>query len=109
MLYEVITPNDIHGHSGGGGRLRTTDPEYVAAFDKLYYQLSRQMKGLYYKDGGPIFAIQLDNELTPYHGGNSAADLIELEKEMALEYGMEVPIYTTTAWNGAAYTQDVIV
>ncbi len=101
--------NDIHGHQGGGGRLRTTDPEYVAYVDELYRQLSMQMEGMYYKDGGPIFAIQLDNELTPYHGGNSAAELIELEKEIALKYGMQVPIYTSTGWNGAAFTQDVTI
>lgn len=97
--------NDPFGHIGSGGKLRTTDPEYIAAVDKFYFQLSKQMKGMYWKDGGPIFAIQLDNENTPGHK-TSGVELLKVEKEMALKYGMIVPIYSSTAWDKAEFIQD---
>ncbi len=106
LVKRLGDPEHPFAHAGCGGRLRTPDPEYVAAFDKLYYQLSKQIEGLYWKDGGPIFAIQLDNELTPYHAGPEGKELLRKEKEIALKYGMEVPLYTTTGWNGAEFNQD---
>ena len=76
-----------------GTPLRTDDPAFLALVKPLYEQIGAQLKGLLWKDGGPVIAIQLDNECgnIPY--------LLALKK-MAREYGMDVPIYTMTGWNG---------
>ena len=42
--------------------IRSNDPEYLKYVDRLYHQIGIQVKGLLFKDGGPIFAIQLENE-----------------------------------------------
>jgi len=42
--------------------VRSNDPEYLAYVEKLYNETGRQLTGLYFKDGGPIIAIQLENE-----------------------------------------------
>ncbi|WP_111708039.1 beta-galactosidase [Lutibacter citreus] len=106
LVKKLGNPKDPFGHSGSGGKLRSTAPEYLAAVDKLYEKLGEQMEGLYWKDGGPIFAVQLDNEYTPAHSGIGGTELIEREKEMALKYGMDVALYTTTGWNKAEFIQD---
>ena len=43
--------------------IRSNDPEYLKYAKKLYTEIARQMKGLYYKDGGPIIGCQLENEM----------------------------------------------
>lgn len=93
------------GNSGKGGVLRSTDPRYMSAVDELFRQLSIQMDGMYIKDGGPIFAIQLDNENRD-HGPGRGAELLDAEKVIALKYGMNVPLYTSTGWANAEFTQD---
>ncbi|HZL12139.1 MAG TPA: beta-galactosidase [Prolixibacteraceae bacterium] len=42
--------------------IRSNDPAYLTFVDRLYKQIGQQVDGLLYKDGGPIFAIQLENE-----------------------------------------------
>ncbi|WP_343329104.1 beta-galactosidase [Polaribacter staleyi] len=106
LVKRLGDPKNPFGHSGSGGRLRSMDPDYLAYVDKYYQKIGEQMKGLYWKDGGPIVSVQLDNEYTPAHSGVGGTDLIEWEKATAIKYGMDVPIYTTTGWNGAEFIQD---
>lgn len=72
-------------------RLRTMDAGYLDCVRPYYRQLSEQMKGLLWKDGGPIIGIQVDNECgnLPY---------LQALKKMAREDGVDVPLYTTTGW-----------
>ena len=42
--------------------VRSNDPEYLSYVEKLYNEIGRQLKGLYFKDGGPVIGIQLENE-----------------------------------------------
>jgi len=42
--------------------IRSNDPAYLTYVDRLYKQISQQVEGLLFKDGGPVFAIQLENE-----------------------------------------------
>lgn len=42
--------------------IRSNDPEYLKYVERLYYEIGKQLEGLLFKDGGPIFAIQLENE-----------------------------------------------
>ena len=48
---------------------RSNDPEYLAVVKRLYGKLAEQMKGLYWQEGGPIFYVQLENELTQAPNG----------------------------------------
>jgi hypothetical protein len=74
--------------------LRRDNPGYLGYVTKLYAQISRQSKGLLWKDGGPVIAIQLENE---YSG--STEHLMTL-KQLARDAGMDVPLYTCTGWGG---------
>lgn len=95
-----------HGEVRNGGfpdwilekncELRTQDPEYMGLVRKWYAAISEQVKGLYYKDGGNITMCQLENEKT-----DDAEYLLALKK-MAIEVGIDVPIFTVTGWNAAA-------
>jgi hypothetical protein len=42
--------------------VRTNDPGYLHYVEILYDEIGKQLKGLYYKDGGPIVGVQLENE-----------------------------------------------
>ncbi len=105
LVARLGNPKNPFNNAGRGGKLRTMDPEYLMAVDKLYQKLAEQMEGLYWKDGGPIYGIQLDNEFSK-HVSHGDPSLINWEKETALKYGMGVPLYTITGWAHAPFTQD---
>lgn len=104
-LVDRLRPAKTKGHPGKGGKLRSTHPEYMAAVEDLYRELADQMKGLYWKDGGPIFAIQLDNE-NSHHGKGRGAELLHAERELCRKLGIDAPIFTSTGWGGAEHNQD---
>ncbi|MGF7080398.1 beta-galactosidase [Mucilaginibacter sp. UYCu711] len=72
MVVVRIGPFD-HGEIRNGGipdwilgkplTIRTNDPLYLHYVELLYNEIGKQLKNLYYKDGGPIVAIQLENEM----------------------------------------------
>ena len=76
----------------GDYRIRTTDPAFMERARILYANAYNQVKGLLWKDGGPIVGIQLDNE----HGGEWA--YLQQLKDMARQIGFDVPLYTRTGW-----------
>jgi beta-galactosidase len=61
-----------HGEMRNGGlpdwlygrpfEVRSNDPDYLFYADRFYNQIAQQLKGLYFKDGGPIIGIQIENE-----------------------------------------------
>jgi beta-galactosidase len=77
-------------HKGWG--LRSNDTNYLAKTKGLYGEISRQLSGLLWKDGGPVIGIQLENE---YYG--PVEHLLTL-KRLAREAGLDVPLYTKTGW-----------
>jgi hypothetical protein len=85
-------PNWVQ-HSGV--HLRSNDPRFIAMVKPLYRQIARQMRGLLWKNGGPVIAVQMDNECgdLPY--------LYHL-KQIARKYGVDVPFYNMTGWNNVA-------
>jgi beta-galactosidase len=83
--------------------LRTTDPRFMGETRKLYSQIFEQVKGLLYKDGGPIIGIQVENEMR-----NNAPYLLAL-KTMAKEIGLDVPLYSMTGWGPARVPQDELL
>lgn len=75
--------------------LRDNNGEYMKYVRIWYKKIAEQTRGLFYRDGGPIIGVQLDNELT-----DGAEHLAELKK-LAIELGMIAPLYTVTGWNSA--------
>lgn len=61
-----------HGEIRNGGmpdwlfaknlNIRSNDPNYLHYVEVLYNEIADQLKGLYYKDGGPIIGCQIENE-----------------------------------------------
>lgn len=110
--------------------LRSNDGQYLRLAKKLYHQIALQLKGLYYKDGGPVIGCQLENEMqhsaspwgiwypgepTDWTAGStrSFASNIPFGKEAGNEHmrtllkiaqdeGILTPLYTATAWGNAA-------
>ena len=81
---------------------RGNDPQYLAAVDSFYRQISQQVKGQFWKDGGPIIGVQLENEYALQCAGQGAAHILKL-KQMALADGFDAPLYTVTGWDGAVF------
>ncbi|MBV5349238.1 beta-galactosidase, partial [bacterium] len=42
--------------------IRSNDPAYLSYVEQLYDEIGTQLKGTYFKDGGPVIGIQLENE-----------------------------------------------
>jgi hypothetical protein len=95
-----------HGEVRNGGlpdwilkklyKTRTDAPEYLEKVKILYGEIAKQIKGLYWKDGGKIIGCQFENEFK-----GRAEHLLNLKK-IALEHGIDTPIYTRTAWHTMA-------
>ena len=75
-----------------GWTVRSDDPRYLAQVRALYGQIADQLRGLLWKDGGPVIGMQVDNE---YNG--PAEHLLTL-KRIARDVGLDVPLYTRTGW-----------
>ena len=73
-------------------KLRSTDTNFLAAAKILYGEISKQLQGELWKDGGPVIGIQADNEF-----GGPPNYLMALKK-LAIEAGLDVPLYIKTGW-----------
>ena len=82
------------------GPTRKNDPAYMSFVAKWYAQIGRQLAGLFWKDGGPIIGIQLENEYSGRGPGEGEEYILALKK-LALESGLDVPLYTVTGWDNA--------
>ncbi len=100
-----------HGESRYGGipdwvvdkmPTRGNDAEYLGQVEKLYAEIGAQLKGLLWKDGGPVIGVQLENEYNIRGAGRGEQHIAALKK-LALKAGMDVPLYTVTGWDGTVY------
>ncbi len=107
----------IHGEVRNGGmpdwlmkkehmKLRTNDPAYLAYADRFYKEIGEQLKGLMYKDGGPIIGVQIENE---YWRGKGGEDHIMWLKKTAQKYGFDVPLYTITGWRNTSLPEYEVI
>ena len=87
-------------------KTRTNDPLYLSYVRYWYQSLYDQVKGLLYKDGGPIVAIQLENEYVTK--GLVVPHLMALKK-IAVEVGFDVPVYSMTHWMMSDYPKGEII
>ena len=133
-LYVIVRIGPFnHGEVRNGGlpdwlygkpfEVRSTNRGFLQCVEKLYHQYGAEMKGLCYKDGGPIIGAQLDNEYqhsaAPWElttgtsnewtnvGTDGEAYLEELMK-IAKRNGIDVPFYTCTAWGGAVTPRNML-
>lgn len=90
------------------GPTRENDPVYLKEVESFYAQIGQQLRGLLWKDGGPVIGIQIENE---YHerGPGKGDEHIRTLKKMAREAGLDVPLYTVTGWDGAAIPLDQVL
>lgn len=84
------------------GPVRVNDPVYLAYVREFYGQIAKQLQGLLWKDGGPVIGIQLENEYSNRSANGGAAHILEL-KQLALDAGLDVPLYTVTGWDNAVF------
>lgn len=94
-----------HGECRNGGfpdwllekpfKLRENNEDYLAFVRRWYSRIYEEVKGLFYKDGGNIIAVQLENEFT------DSAEHLAMLKDIAIECGLIAPLYTVTGWNSA--------
>jgi beta-galactosidase len=79
---------------------RRNDPTYMASVATFYAQVSAQLKGLLWKDDGPVIGIQLENEYAA-QGPLQGEEHILALKKLAIRSGLDVPLYTVTGWDNA--------
>lgn len=92
-----------HGECRNGGfpdwllqkpfALRDNNPGYMAKARIWYEHVYEQVKGLFFKDGGPIIGVQIENELI------DKPDHMLALKRLAVDVGFDAPFYTATGWN----------
>ncbi|KAA6462020.1 glycoside hydrolase [Acidobacteria bacterium AB60] len=82
------------------GPTRRNDPTYMASVGRFYAQIGAQLKGLLWKDDGPVIGVQLENEYAARGPSQGEEHIIALKK-LAIGSGMDVPLYTVTGWDNA--------
>lgn len=87
-------------------RTRSNDPLYLAYSRKWYQSVYRQIKGLLYKDNGPVMAVQIENE---YVTKDMVIPHLTTLKKMAVEEGFDVPLYSMTHWMATEFPKGEIV
>ncbi|MEH0518712.1 beta-galactosidase [Streptomyces stelliscabiei] len=103
----------VHAEVRGGGlpdwvldrtdAPRTDDPAYLAPVRTWFAAIAGQLRGLDRAHGGPVVALQIENELydRPDH-------LLTL-KRTAQEAGLTAPLWTSTAWGGVRLPPDELL
>jgi len=91
-----------------GRPTRINDPVYLAYVRTWFGQVGQQLKGLLWKEGGPIIGIQLENEYAVRGAGGGEAHILEL-KRLAVESGLDVPFYFITGWDNAVVPARAVI
>ena len=95
---------------------RSNDPRYLERVRLYFERLAAEFRGLFWRDGGPIVLIQIENELThapndwrtlfgytatdhrgPTDGAEFVAHMANL-REAAIAVGITPPFFAMTAW-----------
>ncbi len=85
---------------------RSEDPVFQHYVKQYFAQIATQVRGLLYKNGGPVIGIQLENE---YSGGKKGEQYIMWLKKTAIEDGMDVPMYAVTGWGNTSIPKDQVI
>lgn len=133
-LYVILRVGPFdHGEVRNGGlpdwlygkpfEARQLNEGFLFYTKRLYTNIAEQVKGLFFKDGGPVIGTQIDNEYmhssAPWEittgisnewvfGGNEGdAYMLEIKK-LAAECGLTPVFYTCTAWGGASAPESMM-
>ncbi len=70
--------------------LRTTDPAYMAAVQRWFMRLGQEISPMMLKNGGPIIAIQIENEYGAFGRGTVEENqqYLEMVKQQVISAGM---------------------
>ena len=127
-MYVIIRIGPFcHGEVRNGGlpdwlygkpfEVRSLDEGFLSCTRRLYHEIGVQLQGLFFGDGGPVIAAQIENEYmhsaAPWEmttgitnewvpGGSDGNAYMLALKKIAVEEGIVTPFYTCTAWGGAA-------
>ena len=74
-----------------------------------YKAVARQFEGMYYKDGGPLIGIQVDNEVRSNGPKSDGYKYLAALKKLAVAGGMDVPFYVVTGWPGPQVPEDDVI
>lgn len=133
-LYVILRVGPFaHGEVRNGGlpdwlygkpfEVRTTDGAFLQSVRRLYEKIGEQVKDLFFKDGGPVIAVQLDNEYMHSSAmwemttgvsnewvfkGNEGPAYLDRLRSIALSSGLTPVFFTATAWGGAAYSPHIM-
>ena len=90
---------------------------------RLYEEIGKQISGMFFRDGGPIIGVQIDNEYMHssarwemttgtsdewVFGGDEGDTYMLCLKELAAECGLTPVFYTCTAWGGASTPESML-
>lgn len=97
-----------HGEARNGGfpdwlvqsglPLRQNDPKYLAHVSRFFGEIAHQVQHQFWRDGGPIVAVQIENEYHPASGG--IEHMRELHRR-ALAAGFAPAFFSATGWDQA--------
>lgn len=130
-LYVILRAGPFaHGEARNGGlpdwlygkpfEVRRLSEGFIGCVRRLYTEIAGQVEGLFFKDGGPIIGVQIDNEYmassAPWEmttgisnewvfGGDEGEEYILRLRDLAAECGLCPVFYTCTGW-GKAPTPD---
>ena len=116
-LYVIVRPSPfICAEWEGGGlpywllkykgiHLRCSDPLYIEKVEKFFDELYPRLKPLLYANGGPIIAMQLENEYGSF--GNDKAYIPAL-KAMVEKHGLNVFLFTADGYDDHMLTSGPI-
>jgi hypothetical protein len=85
------------------GTPRTDDPAYLEPVRVWLAAVAEQLRGLDRAHGGPIVAVQIENELYDRPGH------LRTLKRLAQEAGLGAPLWTSTAWGGVRLPGDELL
>jgi beta-galactosidase len=106
-----------HGEVRNGGfpdwlltkaKVRTNDPAYLSYVQRFYGEIGKQLQGLYWNDDGPIIGVQLENEYGK-RGPDAGAAHISALKKLAVESGINPPLFTVTGWPSADFPPQEVI
>jgi beta-galactosidase len=93
-----------------GGFDRVTKNGSVEPEVTVWYKaIAKQFEGMYYKDGGPLIGIQVDNEMRSNGPNSDGYKYLAALKKLAVADGIDVPLYVVTGWPGPQVPEDDVV
>jgi hypothetical protein len=79
---------------------RENNAIYLSHVRRFFGEIATQLDKLFWKDGGPVIGVQIENEYSARGPGKGADHILQL-RQLAREVGLDAPFYTVTGWDNA--------